>query len=160
MSAAFIVRDGDATARTITEMVMLDGDEVARTITEGWIRDPNNVLRAFYDPSGSLEFSVSLDKGLVSGISLGTGTATTATVTATPSGGTSPYTYAWTRLTSTSGTNPTANSASSAATTFTQTGMSPGDSESSTWRVTVTDDEGLTVTADVQANFFDAGGIL
>ena len=75
--------------------------------------------------------------------------ATTNSVTVTPSGGTSPYTYAWTLL---SGDTLTVTSPSAATTTFSKTGMGTGDSFSATYRCTVTDSTGgtpLTATADV-----------
>ena len=78
-----------------------------------------------------------------------TASQTTASVTVTPSGGVSPYTYAWTLL---SGDTLTVNSPSAATTTFSKTGMISGDSFDATYRCTVTDSTGgtpLTATADV-----------
>jgi len=78
-----------------------------------------------------------------------TASQTTASTTVTPSGGVSPYTYAWTLL---SGDTLTVNSPSAATTTFSKTGMLPGDSFDATYRCTVTDSTSgtpLTATADV-----------
>ena len=78
-----------------------------------------------------------------------TASQTTASVTVTPSGGVSPYTYAWTLLT---GATLTVNSPTAATTTFSKTGMISGDSFDATYRCTVTDSTGgtpLTATADV-----------
>jgi Putative phage tail protein/SprB repeat len=78
-----------------------------------------------------------------------TASQTTASVTVTPSGGVSPYTYAWTLL---SGSALTVNSPTAATTTFSKTGMISGDSFDATYRCTVTDSTGgtpLTATADV-----------
>jgi len=78
-----------------------------------------------------------------------TASQTTASVTVTPSGGVSPYTYAWTLL---SGSTLTVNSPSAATTTFSKTGMISGDSYDATYRCTVTDSTSgtpLTATADV-----------
>jgi hypothetical protein len=78
-----------------------------------------------------------------------TASQTTASVTVTPSGGVSPYTYAWTLL---SGSTLTVNSPTAATTTFSKTGMISGDSFDATYRCTVTDSTGgtpLTATADV-----------
>jgi hypothetical protein len=70
---------------------------------------------------------------------------TTETVTVTPSGGSSPYTYAWT-FDSTDGgivaTSPTAD-----ATTFHGSGIDPGDTRNAIARCTVTDDDGNTAYA-------------
>lgn len=74
---------------------------------------------------------------------------TTASTTVTPSGGVSPYTYAWTKL---SGDAITADSASAATTTFSATALFSGEARDATFRCTVTDSTGgtpLTATADV-----------
>lgn len=74
---------------------------------------------------------------------------TTASCTATPTGGVSTYSYAWTQI---SGDTFTINSASSATTTFTTSGMSSGDTRAATFRCTVTDSTGgtpLTAHADI-----------
>lgn len=157
---ALILRDGTNTARTITALVIRDGGNVARTITELWIRDLDNVPRLVFNPSGSATLAVSLSDDAVSGASHGSGTATTNSVTATVTGGTGPFTYAWT-LSHTDGIpNPTANSPSSATTTFTQTGLAPDDFVSSTWLLTVTDANGVTTTATVDAFFSDFTGLI
>lgn len=79
---------------------------------------------------------------------LGPGTVTTAPVTATPSGGLSPYTYAWTRV---SGVG-IINSPTSATTTFSHT-LSNGDDVEGIFRVTVTDGLSSTATANVLVQF-------
>lgn len=84
------------------------------------------------------------------------GYLTTDATTITPTGGLAPYTYSWTRI---SGTVGTANSASSATTSFTGL-VSTGGFEESTFRCTVTDALGTSVTVDVIATFSDYGGIL
>ena len=82
------------------------------------------------------------------------GTFTTSSTTVTPSGGTSPYTYAWAKV---SGDTFTITSSTSASTTFSTSGLNEGDSISGTYRCTVTDSTGgtpLTATADVSVNFW------
>lgn len=152
---ALIIRDATNTARTITELRIRDAGNVQRTITELWIRDVNNVSRLVFNPSGSASLAVATDNSFVSGTSLGSGTATTDAVMATASGGTAPYTYAWTLLTHNGSVAPSADSPASATTTFTQTSIPPGDVLSSSWRVTATDANSNTATADVDANFAD-----
>jgi hypothetical protein len=157
---ALIIRDGTNTARTLTALVIRDGGNVARTITELWVRDLNNVPRLVFNPSGSATLAVSLSADSVHGRSHGTGTATTSIVTATPTGGTAPYTYAWS-LVDTDGTpNPDADNPTSAATSFTQTGMNPDDYIASNWLLTVTDTNGVTTTANVSATFNDYTGLI
>lgn len=78
----------------------------------------------------------------------GTGTPlTTASTTVTPTGGTSPYTYAWTRISGS--TSITANTASAASTTFTGASLASGTTYSAVFRCTVTDNVAATKTVDV-----------
>ena len=65
--------------------------------------------------------------------------------TVTPSGGTSPYTYAWSYV---SGTTMTVTSGTSATTTFHKS-LIVGASISAIYRCTVTDNASHTATADV-----------
>jgi hypothetical protein len=89
-----------------------------------------------------------------------TGTAatlTTASTTVTPSGGTAPYTYAWTFV---SGDSFTITSASAATTTFSAT-LNEDEFVSGIYRCTVTDSTGgtpLTATADVPVTITRTGG--
>jgi len=81
--------------------------------------------------------------------STSTSSATTGSTTVTPSGGVSPYTYAWTLL---SGDTLTVTSPTAASTTFSKTGLAEGDYFFATYRCTVTDSTAgtpLTATADV-----------
>lgn len=76
---------------------------------------------------------------------------TTGTITITAAGGTSPYTYAWTKK---SGDTVTVNSPSAAATTFTST---PGTNNEhiGTYTCTVTDDVSDTFEVDVGVSIID-----
>jgi hypothetical protein len=75
-----------------------------------------------------------------------TSSITSASVTATPSGGTAPYTHAWTKQ---SGDSITINSASSSVTSFTAASMFEGNSRTAVFRDTVTDANSITGTADI-----------
>ena len=76
----------------------------------------------------------------------GAGTVITGTVTVTASGGTAPYTYAWTRKSGIG--SVVATDATSAATTFSET-LSAGQYRTNIWTCTVTDDVAATTTVDV-----------
>jgi hypothetical protein len=79
----------------------------------------------------------------------GTGTITSNSTTVTPSGGTSPYSYAWTKVT---GDTLTVTSPTAASTTFSTSGLGEGNFVAATYRCTVTDSTtptALTATADV-----------
>lgn len=78
-----------------------------------------------------------------------TGTITSNSTTVTPAGGSSPYTYAWTKVT---GDTLTVTSPTSATTTFSTSGLAEGNFVAATYRCTVTDSTtptALTATADV-----------
>ena len=79
-----------------------------------------------------------------------TASITTASTTVTASGGTSPYTYAWTR--NSGSTAISANSASAATTTFTGSSLASGTTYSAVFRCTVTDNAAATKTVDVNVS--------
>lgn len=72
---------------------------------------------------------------------------TTGTATVSASGGEAPYSYAWEWATG--GAGISINSPDSAATSFSASGMAPGDTYSGTARCTVTDAYSQTSTASV-----------
>ena len=153
MSVNIKVRDGTNTLRTINQIFVRDGGNVQREINAIYVRDTNNTRRLVYNPSGSLTISVTSSPSFVGGLGNGSGTVETDPTTATASNGTPPYTYAWTLVSYTAGTPPTASDSASATSSFIQTGMSSGTFEASTWRVTATDANSNTATFDVSTSF-------
>jgi hypothetical protein len=72
------------------------------------------------------------------------------------SGGTTPYTYAWSLIAhSHPTTNPTINSPSSATTTFSQANIGEDETYTATFRCTVNDSAAHSTTVDVTARFVD-----
>ena len=71
----------------------------------------------------------------------------TATVTVTATGGTAPYTYAWTRV---SGDSAILCTQPALAATQFQANMAKNSDRIATWRCTVTDDAAAVRTVDVQ----------
>lgn len=76
----------------------------------------------------------------------GAGSVVSSTVTVTASGGTAPYTYAWTKKSGLG--SVVATDATSAATTFSET-LTAGQFRTTIWTCTVTDDVAATTTVDV-----------
>lgn len=78
---------------------------------------------------------------------------TTETFTAVATGGTAPYTYAWTRISGGPRWNAAADSPATAASTFSGTGFISGLPATGVYRMTVTDALLATDTADVTVTY-------
>jgi hypothetical protein len=139
------------TLRTITG-IQVKQSGIVRDIKQVKVQD-GGVLRTvatFADPlavSSNSPFATAANS-----------TLTTNTATATPTGGFSPYTYAWTLVTNGGGTASTASSASTASTTFTKTGVPSGTDITDFWKVTVTDSLGSTAEKTVDVVFSNISG--
>lgn len=103
--------------------------------------------------------TLSLDKSSVSGSGTGPSTCgnpgSTDTATATASGGTAPYTYAWTRSGGAATSPHQANAATSSFTAFSNVSSSACDGDlvtSETWKCTVTDANSQTAFDTVTTN--------
>lgn len=151
---ALIIRDSTNIARTITGLVIRDGTNTPRTISELWVRDTTNTPRKVYSTGTPLS-AVASDPS-VFGYDSGSGTATTYSTTITPSGGTAPFTYAWTCTFYSGVTIPTATAPASASSAFTQTSIGPEDYVYSYWTCTVTDAALATTTVEISANFYSS----
>jgi hypothetical protein len=92
-----------------------------------------------------------INRPAVSGNRSGPGTATTGSVTVTASGGTGPYTYAWTNV---SGETFTVTSPTAASTTFSIT-VAADDVKTAEYRCTVTDSLAATYAVDVSVTAFE-----
>lgn len=138
------VKDAGGTLRTITSMKVRDGT-ITRDVKTMKVLDGGTLRTvATFGPS----MTASAPSGVAT-VSYTNASMTSATVTCTPSGGVSPYTYAWTI---TSG-SATINSPSTASTTFSKTVGGFDAPEYATARCTVTDSAGNTATADVGLSF-------
>jgi len=152
-----IIRDATNTARTITAVQVRDATNTPRTISEIWARDSNNVSRLVFSIASPMTASASPET--VFGFSGGSGLATTDSTTVTPSGGTAPYSYAWTLLTFDNATPPSADLPTAATTTFTQTGIGPSENYSATWQCEVTDSSPSPYTALAYVSSFWTGTV-
>lgn len=87
-------------------------------------------------------------------------TITSSASQASPNGGSGPYSYAWSFVSSTGGSSPTILSPSVASTTFQLSGVSNGQTFDCVFRCTITDAFGTTATVDVTASFANFGSII
>jgi hypothetical protein len=141
------VRIGGA-LRTATS-IKVKAAGVLRTVRTIRVKH-GGTLRTVYSSAAALSASASPTSVL--GLSFSSVCLTDDT-TVTPSGGAGPYTYAWTLITFSGGNSPTVTAASFATTAFRQTGSGGPESNTATFRCTVTDSLGATATADVDATF-------
>ncbi len=155
VTIGLVIRNGSNVAKTVTALLVRNGSNVQKTVTETFDRDTNNVSELFFNPSGSASLAVEADPTSVWGSSRGSGTVTTHSTEASATGGAAPYTYAWTLISYDNVIAPTADSPSSAITTFTQTGVGSAEVYTSTFRVTATDSAANTATTDIIANYAD-----
>lgn len=153
MAIALIIRDAANAPQTVATWLPRDAANVQQTTAAAYDRDTGNASELFYNPSGSEGLAVTVSPTSVSGY--GTVNATTDTCTATAAGGTAPYTYAWTLVSTDSNTDPEAFNPTSAATVFTITNMNPNAVYTSQWQVTVTDANSNTASTTATANFAD-----
>jgi len=110
--------------------------------------------------SGNLSITANAVYGFGSGAA-SSGSVTSNAAVVTPSGGTSPYSYSWTHVSTTSGTTPTISSSSISNPTFSAT-VTSGQIALSTWQVTVTDNASNTATAyvSVSLTWFDTRDLI
>lgn len=142
------IRDASNVLRTVRRIRMRDASNVLRTIRRVRIRDASNVLRVVYTA-----FSAIVTPTIVSGSTdLSTlEDVTTNSATALTSGGTAPYTYAWTLLSSDGFISWTIDSPTTAATTFTANDVPGSMFTIATFQVEITDDTGEKAYATVTA---------
>lgn len=112
-----------------------------------WVPAAAGILGKAAAVSAALSASVNPGSASSSG---GAASQTTNSVTVTPSGGTSPYTYAWTWASG--GASITTTSPTAATTTFSATGLTSGETRSGQARCTVTDNVSATATIDVSVS--------
>lgn len=105
-------------------------------------------IQNFYGTSNAAPLSISISPSSLYDSRTGGGSLTSSPATGTGSGGTGPYTYAWTYV---SGNSFTINSPSSATTTFT-TSLIAGQLKSGVYRCTVTDSLSATASATIDVD--------
>lgn len=144
----FSARDA-TTLRTVKNVKARDAGGVLRQCQFAKVRASDGALRTVW---AYLTASASVSSVEGYGNSITSIGITTASVTATPTGGTAPYTYAWTRTDGGADawtiTTPTA-----ATTSFRATAVLPSDNQTATFICTVTDANGRTAaTSAVSAS--------
>lgn len=147
-----IVRDQLSLQRQPDIIQVRDAANVPRQINQIWIRDSNNVPKLVYSLAPPMTAVASPSS--VFGRTSGTGIANTGFTTVTPTGGTAPYTYAWTLVEYDGSAPPTATAANAATTRFTQTGIFSEENYTARWKCTVTDSSPSPYTASAFVNAF------
>lgn len=137
-------RDSAGTLRALARCRVRDASGTLRTIQRIRGRDASGTLRVLWS-----YFTVVLSHTYVSTTGSGasaSGVVTSEIVSSVVTGGTGPYTYAWTHIsgdTEISATAPTGSSTAFTATCY------DGVTYQAMFRLTVTDANGETTTADV-----------
>lgn len=142
-----------------------DGGAVLKTVGNVRVRDASSTLRLVYSSASGGAFTVSASPLVCYGGRAGGATlsVTSEEVSVSITGGSGPYTYAWSLIAAVDGTwAVTAPNADK--TNFVVSSVPSGDTYTATFKCTVTDARGLTAdSATVQVNctnYGDLGGIL
>lgn len=140
--------DADNVDHVLNAVYFMDGDSVDHTISQ--IKAGANTI---YITGAAGSLTVDVAPTGVGATTNKTGHATTDPVVATPSGGTAPYTYAWTIEDALDGT-PVINSPSADTTTFSIFGLGDGDFCTATARCTVIDANSFTNSGTCAVSFY------
>lgn len=148
------VKDDTGTLRTITRgSVMVDG--VLRPLKSVKVKDNTGTLRTVFS---GLKASSNFPSFSAFGTTEPVISSPVCIVT--PTGGTGPYTYAWTVAATDGNGTPVAVSPTSSTTTFQATGLFDFIPHEVTFRCTVTDSGGVTGSVDVLVTFQKLGSFL
>ena len=139
-------RDASSTPRLIVGIAVRDAGNVLRTGQQASARDAT-MLRTVFSAFSSATISVDNTEVSGDGYSKGSITVSTNNATVTTSGGASPFTYAWTKLTGDSSWSIASPSA--ASTFFRRSGVSQNSEYNATFSCTVTDAGGHSATSPV-----------
>lgn len=132
---------------TAAQVRVRDETNTTRTIKRVRVRNTANVTQTVFQ---NLTATVSPATTAAYGNTGAAANLTTGQVIAAPSGGQSPFTYAWAQKTASPYTW-TINAASAAATDFTVASLPPGAANTVDFEVTITDALGVPATAKVTA---------
>jgi hypothetical protein len=135
-----------AGTQPLTDVLITSVGSVSGTLTT----QNQNVATVTGAASGGA-LVATLNRSAVTGNRSGAGTVTTGTVTVTASGGTGPYTYAWTNV---SGDTFTPTIPTGATTAFSIT-VAVDDVKTAQYRCTVTDSVAATYAVDVSVTAFE-----
>lgn len=152
MAAGLKVIDAGSTDRALSAVAVTDPNGTSRNLLEMRVIDAAGVDRIVFSTGGGA-LAASATPASVAGSSLATGSITSGTVTVSASGGTGPYTHAWTLISHDNLTPPTVNFPAAAMTNFTQSNVGYNGTYSAVFRDSVTDATPTTVTVDVPVSW-------
>jgi len=132
-----------ASQHSLKGIAFRDAGNVLRTATAGKARDASNVLRPVF---GVLAVGLSATSVFGNVNSGGAIDITTPSVTATPTGGSAPYTAAWTQ---TGGDTFTITNPSALTTSFVGVAVAPSTASTGTFVCTITDASGQSIASAV-----------
>lgn len=121
--------------QTIRNIRIRDSEGTLQRVQNAYVRDASGASRKVY---AAFQAAAAPSTVQGSGNSTANISITTAVASCTPSGGTAPYTYAW----STTDADFVANSPDTAATSFTGSGVGPSGLKNASFICTVTDANG------------------
>lgn len=142
------VRVGGAWAEADTRRVYQGG--AWRTVRKAWVYASGS-WRQYFIGADPMSAVVSPDE-IFATSSMSTTVGSTA-ATAVVTGGLAPFTYVWSVVSFDAGVSPTITNSTAASTAFVQTGVAASDTNTATFRVTVTDSAAQTDFADVVVYF-------
>jgi hypothetical protein len=152
MAAGIKVIDAASADRALSAISVIDPNGTSRNLLEMRVIDTGGTDRLVFSTGGGA-LAVSATPASVGGSSLSTGSITSGATTVSASGGTAPYTHAWTLISYDNLTPPVVNFPTAATTNFTQSNINYNETYSAVFRDTVTDAALATATVDVPVSW-------
>lgn len=152
MAAGINVIDAASVDRALSAISIIDPNGTSRNLLQMRVIDAGGTDRLVFSTGGGA-LAASATPASVGGSSLTTGSISSGATTVSASGGTGPYTHAWTLISHDNLTPPTVNFPTAATTNFTQSNIGYNEAFTAVFRDTVTDAVAATATVDVAVSW-------